>query len=336
MKDNLSRASLFNLIIYADAPHRLSYFREVVQTVIKKYPCRIILIQNQGNEQSDLFETEKTTVSSESESSGIVCDQITIKVSGPSVKKVPFQVLASLAPDLPIYLLWGQEPNKEHEILPHLQGVADHLIFDSECVDDLSSFSQVMLDKKGWHGRIIDMNWARFSGWRDVLCHAFENQERIDELKDSVEVTINYNSQPSASFKHQDTQAVYLQAWLAARLGWKYLSKTEEDSIKRYHFSQNSHELVISVEPVKVGSFAPGAITSIKTAGSAGDTTTLIRNENTPKQIAAQICSAHSCESPFSIPLYTMTRGLTFIKQILYAPSSPQYYEMLQILSQQH
>jgi len=224
----------------------------------------------------------------------------------------------------------------EQDILPHLQSFADHLVFDSESIDDLAIFSHKMLKEHSWGRRIVDMNWARFTGWRQVLYHAFDTPERVEELRNSSEIHITYNSQPSSSFKHHDTQAIYMQAWLAAQLGWNFHSKEKQDNHIAFNFTSNGSPLTVVLKPAKFGVFAPGALVSVSTAGSAGDSTSLVRNENTPKQISAQICSAYTCELPFTIPLNTMTRGLTFIKQILYTPVSPHYHKMLEMLSEQH
>ena len=310
---NKQKASLFNFIIYTHEERRVPYFRELVDKVIEKFPCRIIFIKGNTFKGEDDFKTEVSIKSSGS----IVCDHIEIHAGGTHLVQVPYYILPHLEPDLPIYLLWGQDPTSENEVLPRLVEYADRLIFDSECTSALQSFCGNIMENLGsFPCQVLDMNWARLAGWRYVMMETFDSPERIKQLRGAKEIVITYNNRETDAFQHNRIQADYLQGWLATRMGW-----TASDKV------------TIKLTPINSNNFNPGAITELQIQTQSGHKFEFKRPVDQPSQVVVNISSHDKCWLPFTLPIPTQSKGSSFIQQLLYAHPSDHYLDMLKILS---
>src|SRR6185437_6618335 len=109
---------------------------------------------------------------------------------------------------------WAEDPLKENPLSHQLECLATRIIFDSETTHDLSEFAQIILRHQAESGvGISDLNWARMENWRELFSATFHSQERLEQLKNTKTLLMTYNG--------SKTQAFYLQAWLATRLGWR-------------------------------------------------------------------------------------------------------------------
>jgi len=224
-----SRSCLFNLIVYTHEPRRTAYFEGIVKIIKTQFPCRIISITGNPQAKESYFRVKMTTEKN-SDGTGFACDHIYIDATGQDLNRVYFLLMPLFVPDLPIYLLWGQDPTTEYTILPHLEYFATRLIFDAETTEDLHQFSREMLNRMATSSiQVIDMNWARIGGWKEVLAEVCDSQERLDQLAKASSITLKYNNKPSDLFTHPETQAIYLQAWLAACLNWCYVNAEKND-----------------------------------------------------------------------------------------------------------
>ncbi|NGX57434.1 MAG: hypothetical protein K940chlam3_00325 [Chlamydiae bacterium] len=329
---NKQKASLFNFIIYTHEERRVPYFRDLVDTVIEKFPCRIIFIKGNTFEGEDEFHTEVTLKVTGS----IACDHIEIHAGGKHLEQVPYYILPHLEPDLPIYLLWGQDPTSENEVLPRLMEYADRLIFDSECTAKLQEFSKnIIKNVQSFPCQVLDMNWARIAGWRNVIANGLDSPERIDQLCHAKEVTITYNDYQTEAFQHNQTQADYLQAWLATRLGWK-LKSVSHGTKTMLHYMTKGKDLTVRLVPTDIRSFSPGSITKFTVSTHDEHHFEFERHEEHPRQVLVNISSKDKCWIPFSLPLMTQSKGSAFIQELLYAHPSGHYLEMLEIISNEN
>ncbi|GAB4237267.1 MAG: hypothetical protein Tsb0021_17100 [Chlamydiales bacterium] len=331
----ISHPSLFNLILYTEENLSLDYYEDMLKTTIARFPSNIIFIQHHPNSNESFCRTEEKPIKS-SENSEMTCHQLIIRTAGNGISKVPFLILPSLVPDLPIYLIWGQDPTKPNDLFAHLYPYIDHLIFDSERAENLTSFAKAVIKKrKKWDCRIVDMNWARCSGWRIVLRQAYDTKEKIRDLNHSKKIVITYNQQSTNSFQHQEIQAIYLQSWLSTQLNWNFVKQGKEDGKFTFIYQAVDQEIHVGLEKAYIENFDPGAIVGFESETYDNKSTTLKRESDSPKQVYAQFCHEGSCELPFTIPLYTMSRGQTFIKYLLYSPIDAHYLNMMQKLSEQ-
>lgn len=327
------KACLFNLIIYTKEERRADYFKDIIVAIIEKFPCRIIFIQRNSKSDEDYL---NVTVSNEIYNQGnatITCDEITIQVSGKLIERVPYIISPHLVPDLPIYLLWGEDPTLDDEVLPYFQKFADRLIFDTECTGDLTHFSTLMLDKIGaLKMEIMDLNWALISPWRDVINQIFRSEQKIENLRHSKQIVIKYNNAKSNYFHHNEVQALYLQAWLASRLCWEIVKAEREGEAIHLKYKTEQGPLQITLLPENQPNLRYGAIVKLDVE-TYEDKTYSVCRQYTLHKVIIHISDDTHCDLPFTLPLPDLKRGFNFMKEIFYEKTSVHYLDMLKQLA---
>jgi len=323
------KACLFNLIIYTHEPRRTHYFQEVAKMIMPTFPCRIIFIQL--NLASTDREVHIHTAIRTNPERGIVCDQISIEASSQSIDRVYFLLFSLLIPDLPIYLLWGQDPTKAQTLLPRLQRLASRLIFDSEATDNLQQFSRDMLTRLANSSiPIVDMNWARIGGWREVLAQTFDSQARFDQLRTATEITVTFNDRPSEVLLHPDTRAIYLQAWLASRLGWQWQRSEPHDQGHKliYQSTEGSH--VIQLLPQSDDRFESEEVLGVEICSS--DYACHLKRISADR-VRVQASNQIECALPFTLLMPTLRSGRGLMQEIFYQKISNQYEPTLKLIN---
>ncbi len=329
------RASLCNLIIYTREERRLEYFEEIVNRMIQKFPCHILLIKKTGDKPDKVQKIEKKILKITEGDETTACEQVAFEISG-DVAKNAYVILPFLLPDLPINLIWGDDPTKPTELLHYLQQYTSRLIFDSEGADDLEKFAQAMQTfLESYTGDAMDLTWARFFGWRNVFLQTFDSAERIEHLRSCESIVITYNAFNSDVFCHTDSQARYLQAWLATQLKWHFdrAKKGKTESTVTYH--SGKHTITVTLKPVSLAAFNPGAMISVELNCRGGHVFKLERPEKNQEQVHIAVSSQETCDLPFTVPLSNPILGISFSKELLYGRTSPNYKAMLHTLAKQ-
>lgn len=323
------KASLFNLIIYTHEPRRAAYFQDIVRMITSQFPCRVIFIYG-DEEASEPYLRVKLSPSNEA-ANALINDQIYIEAGGAHLKRVPFIILPYLIADLPIYLLWGQDPTTEHAVLPHLQKYATRLIFDSECSENLQCFSKSILSYVNLNQReITDMNWARIRSWREVLTQTFDTQERIDQLNNSKNIKIVYNNRSSDLSLNPETQAFYLQAWLATQLKWNFEKIEKSDQAILIHYRSATSSILVQLEGEKRDQLPPEEIIGFEASNDENFLISLSRKGT--DQIIVHCSTIDRCELPFTLQLANIWSGRSFMQEIFYKKTSNQYFNMLKLI----
>ena len=86
----VSHACLSNLVIFTETADDLPVLNEVIGEFVLKHPCRVIVVHAQPRHPESKLEIDYNphTFTSDSGKRGI-CDQITIKATGASVRETP-------------------------------------------------------------------------------------------------------------------------------------------------------------------------------------------------------------------------------------------------------
>ncbi|MCE5316860.1 MAG: glucose-6-phosphate dehydrogenase assembly protein OpcA [Parachlamydia sp.] len=324
--NNQMRASLFNLILYSHEKRRAAYLQDFVGSIVEKFPCRIIFIQGDRDPDQNYLRVSVSSIVTTKGEMSIACDQIQIEVSASQMARVPFIILPHLISDLPVYLLWGQDPTRETELLPHLKPYAERLIFDSESMEDLPYFSKAILDMMGdWNMEISDLNWIVISSWRDAIARIFDSEEKVRLLQQAKNIRIVYNGAKTEWITHPALQAVYLQAWLAAQMGWKLKDVSLLDAGRAVlSYGQTIVELIPQADKMT----PPGALLSIEVQSGSEDLFHIARREYQP-QLIVHLSTAVECAMPFTLPLKDSKRGSTFLRDVLYRGAGCHYRQTL-------
>lgn len=333
--DAKQKASLFTLVIYAHYTRSINYVQELVDSILDKFPCRIIFIKADDQSQESYFRVNVSTVKSGSGNESTICDQITIESSADQLVRVPFLILPHLVPDLPVYLIWTQNPFEEKQIFPHLQSIASRVIFDSECADNLQTFCKDMKKSlDNLHIDIMDINWALISNWRDVIGQVFDSPEKLEQIINCKSMIISYNGYKTENYQHPEIRPIYLQGWIASRLKWRYKQTENINNQGIITYYSDNNPVVIGLHPKNYEGLPPGAIYSIEMMTTHGETFFITRKENNFSQVLVKSSSKVTCELPFTLPLPNVHRGMNFMKEIFYQKLSSHYGEMLNLISQ--
>jgi glucose-6-phosphate dehydrogenase assembly protein OpcA len=326
-----TRASLFNLILYAQKTSGIDTYQQLIKTVIAKFPCRVMLIltENGGNPYL------KTSVRSETLGQGegqVFCEIIQIEVGGKLIERVPYLILPQILPDLPVYLLWTQDPARESSVLPHLEPLANRIIFDSATTVNLQSYSRAVLSLiHRFHCDIGDLCWSACSGWRDLFVQVFNTSEALHSLTQSKMIRIFYNSRETSGQKY--LQAVYFQGWLASRFNWQFQTIENHEGNIRIAYRRPLDEVVVLLIPQEMENLPLGTLLGIEIESARNKGQYNLKRHPQTNQVFVQYSEKDLCHLPYYIFLGGGSEGQEIVNEIFYPSGGKHYRDTLNILS---
>lgn len=344
-KDKKQRkACLFTLVIFAHEPKRAAQLKDLIDTILAKFPCRLIFIHADCSSKEKHFNVTVSSLTSGGAGSGgvasksaVSCDQILIDASSDQLFRVPYVVIPYLETDLPVFLLWGQNPFEDSIVFPELQPYASRVIFDSECSNNLNLFCREMLSGvDSLDLDVMDINWALISNWRDTLRQLFSELDMKDELPRCKSIVIHYTEGNSSSsdedgLLYPEIRALYLQAWLASCLKWRFRSvKMSDQGVVISYFGTNG-PTTVTLSAVPEPNLPIGALTSIE-FGIEGGATHLLQRKEKLSQVIVHTSTDTECKLPYTLPLPSNHRGMNFMKEIFYTMTGQSYKNMLESL----
>lgn len=322
---NKMRACLFNLILFTHKNERAGYIRTITQKVIERFPSRVIFITVDKKDSGDTLKASASVMTGAQGEYDIICDLIEIEIADNGQKRIPFAILPHILPDLPIYLLWAEDPSEENPLSYQLEKLATRIIFDSEAASDLSKFAQALLKTQRQCGcDVADLNWARTENWRELLSSTFHSQERLKQLKRTKSIQITYNSYETKFFCHTQIQAIYLQGWLASQLNWRLRSATKD----QLRYQDVTVDLTTNTNP----QLPPGTVISFDLETSDGEKFSFCRGKESPHQINMIISTPEKCDIPSKFIFTKSQSGLSLVNEICHSGTSEHYQKLLQFL----
>lgn len=329
------RAALFNLIVYAFESERLPYFVELSDLIAKQFPCRIIFIKENPKSEEKELKTQVQVKLLENESDKtVICEQITVEAPESLNQNVFPLVLPHLLPDLPIYLVWAKDPTEPHPAFEPFKKLAHRLIFESECSNNLQSFAEkIQSNILKSHWEVADLNWARLESWRSVLLNLFNNEKRLQDLKELKKITLRYQGSESEYFCHNHFQVHYLHGWLAAQLGWTFKSLQIQKNLTEIIYQTGSRQIQVLLETEKKSSSkTPGEITY---AQFITESKLKFQCVNDPDQslIKIEISDEEKPEEIYNSFLMHAKWEYSLAREICYQNTSAHYCAMLGVLS---
>lgn len=327
---NKTKACLCNLILYSFDDKQRDYFKQLIHLITDQYPCRVIVIHEDRESQSSYLNLRVVT-DEKGRRSGLPYDQMIIEVAGDELEKVPFLIIPYFVPDLPIYLMWGEDPGSSNVVLSQLQKVTTRFIFDSDNIDDLKKFSLSLLSLlEHSSASFLDMNWARIGGWREMMAQTFDSPERFQQLAASRSVKVLYNNSPSDIFDQLEIQAIYFQAWLAAQLQWEFVKLERKNERLVIHYKRNDQTIKVSLEPDIDEHLPSGELVGIEISNQENYFCEMERQKD---QVVIHCSTQYQCELPFKLLLPNIYSGRTLMQEIFYQRTSEHYIHMLQLIS---
>jgi glucose-6-phosphate dehydrogenase assembly protein OpcA len=259
---------------------------------------------------------------------------IQIEVAGKLIERVPFIILPHILPDLPVYLLWTQDPTSESTVLPYLEPLANRIIFDSESTQDLQNYCRSVLSlMQRFHCAIGDLNWSALSGWRNILARVFNSPDALLSLVQSNVIRIHYNKIQTPFQKHTAIEAAYLQAWIASRLNWKFQSIENEEGNVRLTYRRPMKEIILLLIPQEIEGQPPGTILEVEVESAKNKGHYSFKKHPQTRQVFIQYSEKDFCQLPYSSYLGQTVEGQEIIEEIFYPSGGKHYRDMLEILA---
>lgn len=332
---NTTRASLFNLIFYTKKNERAGYVQKLSQAVIEKFPSRVILITVDDLATEDSLTTHVSILTSNKGEYDVACDLIQINASASNREKIPFILLPHILPDLPVYLLYAEDPCLEDPLAAALAQFAQRWIFDSESTPNLAHFAKSILQyHQTLNTDIADLNWARIETWREMLSSAFYSKERVQQLQTAQSLRISYNAQPSTYFSHTHIQAFYLQAWLACQLKWNFQKIECHPETKAFSITYDHHKTSVEVllDPIIDASLPPGLIVDMDLISLDQTHFFFRRDRRQIHQMTLHVETPTQCLLPSKYIFSKAESGHSLVKEICHRGTSQHFLKTLELI----
>ena len=328
------KSSLFNLVIFTEENERVEYLKSLCTSLIKKFPCRIIFIKELENKK-DHLETRVSALKPEGENDGFFCEFIEFDVSSTYKERISYLVTPHVIPDLPVYLLFAKDiALKDTPTSLKLDKLPLRIIFDSECMEHMSEFATYINTIKEEQTSIGDLNWARFTPWRRMLCKVFSSPENHQTLLEASHVHITYNTHSTDSFRHNKIQATYMQGWIAEKMGWEFTSVACEHGkvVITYTSSKGKHMVSLEGSPPNKDLY-PGRLTGIEI--TSGDRSISFQRDQAAYQlIKISYCKNDRCEVAMTYPITNEGTGTSMSGEIYSRETSKDFLASLELVSQ--
>lgn len=330
-----TRACLINLVFYVPKSKQSAYMNKIAQKVVEKFPSRVIFVSVDKEASQDFLHTKVSILPSSKGEMSVACDYIEIEAGGPSQVKIPFVVMPHLLPDLPVYLVWAEDPSQDNPLSHQLERFANRLIFDSEATDHLPRFAKAVLGHAKDTGcDVADLNWARIETWRDMLSQVFYSEEKLQQLNRSQSIKIVYNAQETPFFCHTKIQAIYLQSWLSSRLQWKIEALRIDGETLVFSYRSLEKTVQIEISPDRCVELPPGILLSLEIITSEEEHFLFQRDRAALHRILLNCSTREKCELPTQYIFPRVESGHSLVKEICHRGTSEHYLNVLKLIEQ--
>lgn len=329
-----TKAALFNLLVYAQDAQHVDYVREGTERILSKYPCRVIYVLENPDPKEDFLRAEVSVDTIGTEEHPISCDKIQIDFAGKERERVPFVLLPHILPDLPVYLWWTGNPSPYNRLFDLLESYIDRIIFDPDTLDALPDYASTTLALlHHFEGYASDLNWSLIEGWRQALARTFASVEHLHQLNASTHITLTYCVHEEKGPRDPRLPAVYLQAWMAAQLGWRFQQTSQQADATRFVYRNGDHTIDVDLKPQTEESLPYGSITRVEAESNEHYQYAVIL-EADPNFLRVERSNTTRCDLPYTIHVGSSKRDHALVREIFNQGTSIHYQNMLQMLTE--
>lgn len=337
-QNNLLRASLFTLIVFAEKNEKLSYFVQLVDHIIEQFPCRVIFIEEDTQNSSQPLQA---AIGAKMVHNGgypsVVCDIIYLTSPKNNTEQILHLIYQHTLIDLPVHLLWGKDPTISHPLFFQLRNMSQRLIFHSECSLNLQTLAEKILNNiLKYHWEVADLNWVYLQEWREILKAIFNTPEALEDLRETTDITLQFCGSANHFFCHNHFQVHYLHAWLAAELGWKFSSYQEKEGKKIITYQGEHQPITVTAFETKCPLDSDGgAIVDLQIKTK---TKKIFNFASEPQNefIQVEIKDEEKANNAYNTRLMKAKWQVYLAKEICYKETSLHYEETLKVLSTIH
>jgi len=303
------RTSLLNMVIYSSREEDAGVAGRVIEDLASHHPSRAIIVLALPGEGESQVEAQLATHChiSRSLEQSVCCEEISLKVRGPSAEHLHSIVVPLLVPDLPVFLWWADGLPENAHLLLQLMDAADHLIVDSSRFgDQLGDLLRLArLSSQEPRTGLGDLTWRRLDAWREL----FHRQANIAEMRHHLQsvksVEIRY---ANGHAERKPAAAFLLLAWLARELGWATHTLSAHGSQRLTFRAGEGRQISAYVHGVRYPAVEPGSVVSVKIACESDTASALVTISRTG--------------DPYHVTVRTEHRGGTVEEHVRIEPPS--------------
>ena len=217
----LARASVLNLVVYSERENHARRAARTVADLALRHPSRAIVLLGDRDRDGIVASVQLHCHVPQSDGAQpVLYEQILARVRGDFDERVASVVIPLLVPDLPVFLWWTGTPPSDARHLDDLVKLADRLIVDSADFARADRTLPEVARLERFHVGITDLNWARLTGWRELIAQFFDVPAWRPFLGGVTGMRAGFAVDMDGRDIHP-SQALLLLGWLASRLGWR-------------------------------------------------------------------------------------------------------------------
>jgi glucose-6-phosphate dehydrogenase assembly protein OpcA len=327
------KTALFNLVVYVRQPERAARLQRLLDPLTGRFPCRVLVLFEDSSQAPDYLQTEIAVDFIGDPEHLVSSDQIHIHFAPHERDRAGFILVPHLLPDLPVYLLWTELPDRQDPLFSLLEPYLNQVVFDPPGADLMAQFSQQLLAILDHiPGGATDLQWASTEGWRQVIASAFNGSERLTHLRRLTALQITYADGLDELGRDTSLPALYIQGWLAAQMRWQYKGLQATKERMELHYDSPVGSITITLIATPRGEMAAGAIRQLEGDSLEGFHFEL-NTDASGNYVTMTGGSEAVCEIPTTLYLSHLTREQVLAKELFQRGTSDHYTRALRLIS---
>lgn len=223
----IARASVLNLIVYADREEHARRAAESISDLALRHPSRaiVVLADRHPDPGADAHIEMYCQLPVADRARQVCYEQILVRAKGNVEDRLASAIIPLLVPDLPVFLWWTGTPPLGSPSFEGLLRLTDRLVVDSADFArpelTLPVMARISETARGRFG-LTDLNWTRLTPWREIVTAFFDVPAWRSFLDGITGLRVGFAVDMDGRDIHP-SQALLFVGWLASRLGWRPL-----------------------------------------------------------------------------------------------------------------
>ena len=270
----VARAAVVNIVVVATREVHALRAAATVSELAMRHPSRAIVVLMDRRPDPDAAPAIElhAQLPSVDRYEQVHYEQILVRARGDCADRLTSVIVPLLVPDLPIFVWWTGSPAIGQRHFDDVVAFADRLLVDSA---DFARPEATLPELAGrcMIGRrrcaLTDLNWARLTGWRELLTQFFDVPTWRAMLPHVDGVRVSFSVDADGREIHP-SQALLLIGWLGARLGWSPAERIAPSEAGGLLFSMRRSDgapVRVRVRPRFERGMAEGDVTGIRVEG---------------------------------------------------------------------
>jgi glucose-6-phosphate dehydrogenase assembly protein OpcA len=206
------RACAMTLAVVAEDEQDAAQARRIIGMIMHDHPSRAIVLKTQDGQDMGARVFAECWMPFGGQQQ--ICSEGVEITAGPHLFAEVARICVPLrAPDLPVVLWCRGSGAFTLRAFDELFPLADKIVLDSSTASGASAALAFIRSLRARH-RVADLEWARLTGWREIMSHLFDDEElRAPSFAQSVtSVRVGYSGGAPT------TGALYFASWIELAL----------------------------------------------------------------------------------------------------------------------